>query len=530
VISSLLLALALAVTPPAPAVGATVPGFDPVQAPLAGGPPLTPEDEAAVDALASWIDDPVKFVRDNFAAEPDAWQVTALEAVARSPRVALNACKGPGKSCGEAWAILWFLATRVDAQVICTSITADNLRDGLWKELALWHSKSPFLQRCFDVRGERIVSRERPKTWWVSARSWSQSADPTKQASTLAGFHGRHILIVLDEVGSYPEGVFAAAEAIFANEHCDEAKLLVGGNPESVDGPLYRIASKDRARWVVIHVTGDPDDPKRSPRISIVWAQQQIDDWGRDNDWVRVNVLGLFPKVSSDKLLGPDDITLAEKRTVSDADYLCEPIIFGLDVARFGSDRSVLYKRQGPVLFTPDVWRGLDGNQLGDRVAVILGRQSRRPDAVFVDAGGPGASAVDRLRHLGWGDILLPIDFGGSALDTKFANLKAEMAWKAADWVKKLGCLPQGDGELASELCAPKIRFKTVGKRTVFVLESKEELKARGVPSPDKADALGLTFAAPVAPLSAAERQARALGIDTNKVLSDFDPLGGSNG
>lgn len=459
---------------------------------------LTPEEQRQFAAqLARWATDPGAFVREVFFAEPDAWQAETLRAVATDPRVAMSACKGPGKSCLLAWVIWWFLATRPDAQVMCTSITGPNLKDNLWKELAFWYGKNLFLQYYFDIGSERIFNRESPRTWWCSARSWAQDADATQQANTLAGFHGQHVLIVLDEVGDYPMGVLAAAEGIFANKDID-AHLVIAGNPTRTDGPLFHVTTTDRARWRVVYITGDPDDPKRSPRISLEWAREMIATLGRDHDWVRVNVLGQFPRVGSDRLLGPDDINAAEQRACLEADFTYEPIVYGLDVARFGEDRSVLYKRQGTVVFRPWVWRGLDGTQLGDQVAKILLEEPGGYDYLVVDAGGPGTSVIDRLRVLGHGEGLIPVDFGGAPLDERYADRGTEAWFKTAEAIRKYACLPAGDGELGAELTDRKYGYAMVAKRTKFKLESKRDLKARGKPSPDKADGLALTYAAPL--------------------------------
>lgn len=460
---------------------------------------LSPDDRKELARkLRQWRDDPVAFVREVLGTEPDEWQVDALGAVAVNPRVAMSACKGPGKSAMLAWVIWWFLLTRADAQILCASITGPNLRDGLWKELARWGAKSQLLSGLFDVSGERITSKESPRTWWCSARSWAQDADATQQANTLAGFHGEHVMIALDEIGDYPNGVLAAAEGIFANIGV-EAKLVCAGNPTRVDGPLYRITTKDRPRWHVVTITGDPDDPKRSPRIDIENARAVIESLGRDHDWVRVNILGQFPRVSSDMLLGPDDVLAAEQRACLPADFQSEPIIFGLDVARMGDDRTVLVKRQGSVSFRPWVWRKMDGTQVGDAVAAIL-REEADYDYLVIDLGGPGASVYDRLRVLGFEDTMIGIDFGGKPLDERYANRGTEAWFVMADWVRKRACLPAGDGEMAAELTSRRYDFKLLHKRTSFILESKEVMRRKGLPSPDKADALALTFAAPLGP------------------------------
>jgi hypothetical protein len=499
---SLLLAVLL-MAAPAPPV-ATLPAFGPpplpvVEAAAGSNPPFDPTEEQAIQAIVAWHDDPVLFVRQVFGAIPDEWQADALRAIARDPRVGMSACKGPGKSCVEAWAVWWWEDTRVDAQCICTSITGANLKDGLWKELAFWHSKSPLLARVFTIKGERITHNERPKTWWVSARTWAQGADATQQADSMSGFHGPAVMIVLDEMGSYPDGVVVAAEAIFANQGVAEARLVAAWNPTRTDGPAFRVTTRDRKRWTIIYVTGDPDDPKRSPRISKEWAQGMIDDWGREFDWVRVNVLGLFPNAAEDKLLGPNDVMLAEQRDAPRAAFVNEPVVWGLDVARFGSDSSVLRKRQGPIAFRGYTFRNLDGVELANRVSLIIQKDmadgARRPDAMVVDQTGVGASAVDHLKLLGWGDILIACDFAESADDSeRFMDKRAEMWWRMAAWVKGPGCLPSSSMVLGSELTAPIFKFAKRAKRTAFVLESKDDMRARGVGSPDDADALAMTF------------------------------------
>jgi phage terminase large subunit len=461
----------------------------------------TAEEEGALETAVQWYRDPVLFVRQMFGAEPDPWQADALRSVAVNPRTGMSASKGPGKSACLAWAIWWWLYTRVDAQAIALSITADNLRDNLWKELSYWYAKAPALQRAFVVQGERITHSERPKTWWVSARAFAQNADPTAQSNTLAGFHGGNIMVALDEMGDYPEGVVQAAEAIFATAG-QNARLVAAWNCTNTSGPAYRVSGKDRQRWHIVHISGDPDDPKRSSRVDIEWARQMREDWGEDSPIYRINVLGLFPLTGSDKLLGPDDITKAEERDAVPAAYRKAPIVWGLDCARFGTDKSKLYKRQGPILFRPWSFTHCDGPDLANKVSHVIRRDmedkernpdGRAPDYLFVDVTGIGASPYDHLKLLGW-QYAIPVDFGSAADDDRFADKRAEMYWRGAHWLKTEGCLPSNSGELGGQLCAPKIEWKQRGKRTCFVLESKEQMRARGLPSPDDADAFVLTF------------------------------------
>jgi phage terminase large subunit len=127
--------------------------------------------------LRRWVTDPLAFVRECLGATPDPWQAEALAAIPDSPQHAIVGSKGTGKTTFLAFVITWFLATRPHANIAVTSISGDNLKDGTWKELAIWIQRSPILSAAFEWQQTRIVSRTHPATWWVSARQWSKSAD-----------------------------------------------------------------------------------------------------------------------------------------------------------------------------------------------------------------------------------------------------------------------------------------------------------------------------------------------------------------
>jgi hypothetical protein len=433
----------------------------------------------------------VAFIKEVCNGEPDPWQKEYLEALATRKKLALKACKGPGKSRAIAWSIWWWLFTRKHSNVVCMSITGDNLRDNLWAELARVQNEAPLLKQFFEHKGERIEAKESPKTWWCSARSFPQNADKSQQANTIAGMHGKYPMIACDEVGDYPDGVIVAAEAIFANDV--DARLVIAGNPTQTEGPLYRVCTRDRYDWWVKEITGDPDDPARASRISLEWARKMINDWGRDNDWVKVNVFGQFPSAQSNKLLGPDEVHRAMQNKLPESHYGQDPIIMGLDVARFGDNASVLFRRQGKMAFKPMEWREMDLMSLADQVMRVY--LEYRPAAFFIDQVGVGGGVVDRLRQLG--AQVIPVDSGGKPIEERFYDRRAEMWWTMAEWIKQGACLPF-DSQMVSELLAPNFDFTKTGRATKFKLESKKDLVKRGQPSPDHADALALTFAAPV--------------------------------
>lgn len=443
---------------------------------------------AAAQKIAKWRAKPVEMVRDLFGVEPDWWQKEALEAFATHSRGAMKACKGPGKSTVLAWMGWNFLLTRPHPKVVCSSITQDNLRDGLWTEMAKWRGRSELLRQAFEHTTQRIFAKDHPDTWWCSARGWAKDADQSAQANAMAGIHADYVLILLDEVSDYPEGVVVAAEAALATGI--ETKLWCAGNPTRTEGPLWRMCTVDRHRWWVKEITGDPDDPMRAPRISTEWARQQIEMWGKDSPWVLVNVFGKFPPTQSDKLIGADTAMAAAKRSVMEDEFVFEPRVMGVDCARYGDDQSCLFLRQGPVAYRPKSFRDLDLMELADQVVQAI--IEWKPSKVFVDQTGLGAGVVDRVRQLGYD--ALGIDFGGRALEaSRFQNRRVEMWWKLSQWVKDRGCIPNIP-ELIAGLTAPSYRF--VNSR--IALESKDEMKRRGLPSPDEADALALTFALPV--------------------------------
>lgn len=471
----------------------------------------------AGDTIRTWREQPKRFVREVLGATPDAWQDEVLEAAGVRNRIALKASKGPGKSTLLAWLGWWFLLTRLHPKVVVTSISEDNLADGLWAEFAKWQGKSPLLQKAFTWSAERIKSNDHPETWWASARTWPKTADTNEQAKTLAGVHADNVLFLIDEAGGIPDAVVATAEAGLANADAAEGRealLAIAGNPTHTSGPLWRACTSERALWWVKEISGDPDDPKRAPRVSKEWARTQIAKYGRDNPWVLVNVFGQFPPGQSNTLIGVEEATAASKRTLQRAHFIQEPRVLGIDVARQGDDRSVLFPRQGRAAMAPKVFRNLDTMDLADRIALFIDKWN--PDATFIDQATFGIGVVDRLHHLGY--RVVGVDFGGKALDgKKFANKRAEMWWLMMEWVRAGGCTPQLD-ELIGEMSTPTYKFDEHGR---LLLEKKVEVKKRTGTSPDLADALALTFAAPVAHagLKAALERRR-------KHDEDYDPLG----
>lgn len=471
---------------------------------------------AAADKIRLWREKPQVFVREVFGATPDGWQDEALAVFPTQPRIAMKACKGPGKTCLLAWLCWNFLLTRPHPKIAATAISGDNLKDNLWPEMATWQNRSPLLKDQFRWHAERILCRDHPETWWMSARTWSRSATPEQQGNTLAGLHADYVMIVLDESGGIPMAVMATADAIGSS--AKEWHVVQAGNPTHLEGPLYAACTKERALWYVIEITSDPNDPKRTNRVNKKWAQDQIDKYGIDHPWVLVNVFGRFPPASFNSLIGPDEVNAVLGRHIQRAQYMHAAKTIGIDVARFGDDPSIIFPRQGLACFKPTELRNVNGNFGAGLVARLWNEHPAggQADGVFIDgSGGWAASWIDALDLLGRTPI--EVQFAGKPNDPKYYNKRAEIWFEMVAAIRAGMCLPNAP-EIVAELTTPQYTFK--GDK--ILIEEKDQVKLRLGRSPNYADALATTFAQPVhiqAPMPhGMQRQA-------GRVQTDYDPF-----
>lgn len=484
--------------------------------------------------IALWREDLRRFVTQELHVQKlDYFQEEALlaasgEQMPAIPRIALKASKGPGKTAVLAWIGLGSMATRVDLRGACISITGDNLRDNLWAELAKWHSRSEFLKRAFTWTKTRYYASDRESTWWLSFRTFPKNGNQSEQADALAGLHEDNVIVLADETGSYPSAVMATAEAILSS--CVWGLIVQAGNPTSLSGPLYDACTKHRDRWKVITINGDPENPHRASRVSVEWATQQIEMYGRDNPWVIVNVFGEFPPGSLNTILGPDEVEAAMRRygSLRQDDFSWSQKRLGVDVARFGDDRTVIFPRQGLWSGLPVEMRVQDTVQIAGRVQMAIRNWAKQTGdsakniVTFVDDTGHwGHGVIDNLRSVGRNAH--GVVFSDPGIDKRYKNRRAEMWLEMADWVKKGGALPNVP-ELVAELTTPEYTF-TNGK---FLLQEKDQIKEVLGRSPDLADALALTFAIP--DISTMEEMASNRGgrddYAGERALMEYNPVG----
>jgi len=449
--------------------------------------------ERAAWNLARWRLHPTAFVIEELGVQPDPWQIEVLEAFPSSPRLAMKACKGPGKSATLSWLILNFLVTRPFPKIAVTSITGGNLKDGLWAELGKWMRRSKFMRRTFDYAKERITYKPDADNWFVSARQWSRSADQEQMEGTLAGLHAEYILIVVDEAGGVPDAVVAAAEGALASG--TEMHLVIAGNPTHNEGPLWRACTTERDLWKLFTVTGDPDDPNRAPRVDRQWALDQISKYGKNSPWVQVNVYGNFPTATTEGLITIQQMMDSRDRIVDrfGAPLSREGRTLGLDVARQGVNLNVLTYREGDFIDRVDVWHGQDIVQTSGRARTAI--DDFNPDCLYVDDIGIGGGVTDILLNAN--QPVFPVNVGETATEPdKHINLRSELAHavqtRFRDGKISIASRVLDETSLMQEATTLRAKFD---ERTRRKIEKKEEYKRRAGRSPDHWDSLVLTHA-----------------------------------
>jgi phage terminase large subunit len=451
---------------------------------------MTEAQRQAAAKIREWRKDHVKFVREVFHAEPDAWQLDVLKICSKPgpKRIAMKACAGPGKTAVLAWEgwarLALYAAPNEHPKGSAVSITSDNLRRNLWAELARWRNESPFLQGAFEWTSEWIKAKDHPETWFLAAVGWSKAADMETIGRTLSGQHSRFPFYLIDESGDIPPNMLKSAEQGMTS--CEDGLIITAGNTTSQTGMLYEVCTRNRGtveqgQYEVISITADPDDPKRTPRVDIDWARKQIAEYGRENPWVMAYVLGQFPPGSINALMSVEDVEKAMNNRPKPEAFEWAQKRLGIDVARFGDDRTVIFPRQGIVGFQPTVMRHARGSSVSVDIASRVMAKKMEWGAemeFFDDTVGWAHGAVDVMRAAGHSPLAIAFDKPGN--DQRYANMRAEMWMKMAEWVKAGGCLPHIP-ELVAELTSPTYFFNK-GK---FQIEAKDQIKKRLGKSPD---------------------------------------------
>lgn len=454
---------------------------------------------------ALWRESPALYVRQRFGVEPTCQQLLALGAILPpGAKVSIRSGHGVGKSSIAAMAICWFLETHDYAKVPCTAPSAHQLRDVLWGELSKWlrHADELSAQRgdprrvwlssLFKLTTERMYDLSAPD-WGAVARTGKKE---TPEA--LQGFHATHLLFVIDEASGVPEEVYEAAEGALSTA---SARVLMLGNPTRNTGTFAASHKHARGEYTTLHFRSQDSplvDPEYRPRLAR--------KFGEDSNVVRVRCDGDFPTAEDDALI---PLHLAEACLTRERPIAVGQRRLGVDVARFGSDRTVLVLRQGGQVLECRVFAKQDTMQTTG--AVLQAIASWRVDAVYVDVIGIGAGVFDRLCELEQGGdsrlrtcTLHAVNVAESAeqyaalyLEKTVPRLLRDALWlEMARWLREespVFAIPEAvlNQDLAGELCTPRYRIDSSGR---IVVEPKDDMKKRLGHSPDLADALGCTF------------------------------------
>jgi len=477
-------------------------------------------DNQLADEIAKFYADPLGFVKFAYpwgeagplanAAGPDGWQTEFLQEIGREVtarrfdgvtavqplRFATASGHGIGKSTVVAWIVDWIMSTRPLAVGTITANTFPQLQSKTWAQIQKW-TRLSITAHWFTISGTRMSANEAPEAWFCTPQTCREENSESfagQHAATSTSFY------IFDEASSIVEKIWEVAEGGLTD---GEPMIFAFGNPTRSTGRFHRIVfGSERNRWSHRAI-----DSRQAAMTNKEQIAEWIQDYGEDSDFVRVRVRGLPPKASDLQFIDSERVYEAQRRTAACFDD--DPLVVGVDVARGGADRSVIRFRRGvdarsipPIRIPGEETR--DAMRLVNLVAQVLeGEKSGglKPAMVFIDGTGIGGPIVDRLKQLGHRNVV-EIQFGWKAPDTKHANMRAWMWSQMKDWLQR-GAIDKDD-RLEIDLTAPGYHHD---KQDRIVLEAKEDMKKRGLDSPDDGDALALTFAQPVGPAKKLQKE-----------------------
>lgn len=493
---------------------------------------------ALLEALAEFQHDPLGYVLFAFPwgepgteladeAGPRKWQREILEEAGRGVRdgrsvgevvqIAVASGHGIGKSALVAWLIRWALATHEDTRGVVTANTEPQLRTKTWPEVAKWH-RLAIDRDLFECTNTALFSKDKAheKTWRVDAITWSEH-----NTEAFAGLHnaGKRILVVFDEASAIADKVWEVTEGALTDENT-EIIWAAFGNPTVATGRFRECFRKHRHRWKTWQI-----DSRTVEGINKTQIDKWVEDNGEDSDFVKIRVRGVFPAMSAKQFISEADVDKAYGKHLRPNEYDFAPVILTCDPAWEGDDELVIGKRQGLAF---SILKILPKNDNDLWVAGLLAQleDEHKAEAVFIDGGyGTGIVSAGRTMHRDWKLVW----FAEKPIDPGCVNKRAEM-WKLMrDWIKDGGAIP-ADPVLRDDLLGPETIARGDGK---ILIEPKDAMKKRGLNSPNRADALALSFAFPVQARSPmqraqAEMQAKRMAahVRAGGTPYDYDPLG----
>jgi len=423
-------------------------------------------------------------------------QKDILEAVRDHPEVAVKSCHGPGKSFTAGRVAIWYLMTHRPSLVITTAPTDRQVRGILWKEI-----RSAYARSRYPLGGTLLTQELKlDADWWA----WGFTA-PDYDPDRFQGFHETAILVIVDEASGVSDEIFEGIDGVLTSS---ESRLLLIGNPTSTSGRFVdafktpgihkiSISAFDTPNFTTIGITEDDIaagtwEEKVAGRempcpylVTPGWVAKRYQRWGPDSPLYQSRVLGQIPTIGDDTLIPLHWIETAVQRTLEPG----TPDELGVDVARFGSDETVIMHRQGPVA---RLWKAIPmGDTMATAGEVRIALRETMASTAKIDAVGLGAGVYDRLTELK--DPVEEMQSGAAASDPeRFANTRAEWWWGLRTRFEEGDIDIEDDEDLVEQLANIKYRVNSRGQ---IIIESKEDMKKRGRKSPDRGDALMLAFA-----------------------------------
>lgn len=433
-------------------------------------------------------EDPTLFFREVTRFSPDAWQENAARDLGLFPKVSVKSGHGVGKTAFEANSILWFLSCFPFARVVATAPTMQQLHDVLWAEVEKWRSRSPLLKELLTWTKTYVYVKGFEKRWFAVAKTASKPEN-------MQGFHEDNMLIVVDEASGVEDEIM---EAILATLSGGNNRLLMCANPTRTSGAFYDSHTKDRALYKCHTVSSL--DSARTNKDNIA---SFIRKYGKDSNVVRVRVFGDFPTQEDDVYI---PLSLVEAACHREQLYENIPrISMGVDVARYGDDETIIVDNVGGNCSIALERRGQDlMKTVGDIVQqynLLIKRYPQYTGKIYavIDDTGLGGGVTDRLREVKRESkldrlIVVPVNFGSKVPEEQaiyYADMPTYLWSLVKDVLKEGSITIQDDEETVAQLSVRKYSVSSSGK---IQIESKKDMKKRGIGSPDRADALALSF------------------------------------
>lgn len=445
------------------------------------GQPNTPL--AAFDGPRRWQRRVLRMIRDHIGANRGQVEMDTL-------RAAVSSGRGIGKSALVSWLILWMLSTRIGSTVMVSANSEAQLRGVTWGELTKW-SAMLINSHWWEISATKlmpaqwltqIVERDLKKGtryWAAEGRLWSE-----ENPDAYAGTHNMDgMMLIFDEASGIPDPIWAVGAGFFTENILDRYWLAFS-NPRRNEGYFFECFHAKRDFWKNIQI-----DARSVEGTDQRVYQQIIDEYGEDSREARVEVYGEFPAAGEDQFIAPRLVEDAEKRPAWKDPSA--PIVLGVDPARSGADSTVIVARQGRDLLAIRRYRGDDTMTVVGHVIEAI--EDFQPALTVIDEGGLGYGILDRLTEQRY--KVRGVNFGWKAkASIMWGNKRAELWGTMREWLKSAS-IPK-DRQLKTDLTGPKTKPDSSG--TVY-LESKKDMKSRGLASPDAADALACTFAFPLA-------------------------------